>query len=56
MPGEAALDGQGVVVEAQDDIALGVEQEGSGGGAWLKGKLLAARGDAWGWGLVMLDV
>lgn len=43
VPGEAALYGQGVVVKAQDDIALGVEQEGAGGGAWLKSILILAR-------------
>lgn len=45
MPGESPLDGQGIVVEAQDDVSLGVEQKGSCRGAWLKGEFITPRRD-----------
>lgn len=53
MAGKSSLNGQGVMVEAQNDIALGVEQEGCGGGAWFKGKLVASWSNARGRRLVL---
>lgn len=41
--GEAALDGQRVVVGAHDRVALGVEEHGGRGGGWLK----ESRGGWW---------
>jgi hypothetical protein len=40
---EAALNGQSVVVQTQDLIALGIEQEGGSGSARVKGKLIGPR-------------
>jgi len=51
MPGKPSLYGQSVVVEAEDDVALGIEQEGGGCSAWFEGKFVAARRDAGGWRL-----
>ena len=55
MPGKSSLNGQGVMVEAKDDIALGIQQERGRGGAGLKGELVAPRRDARG-GRLVLDV
>lgn len=55
MPGESSFDGQSVVMKAQNDIALSVEQEGCCRSAWFKGEFVAPWGNAGCWGLV-LDV
>lgn len=53
MAGESSFHGQSVMVEAQDDVALGVEEERGRRSAWLESKFVASWSDAGCWGFVL---